>query len=186
MDALLLSLAAGVGLAALGTFVGRKYASKVPATPAKVPVVGNAALLDTMHPDAKAFALSVFAKALDTGIVTAIKVLSTRRLCATQNALYAQGRTKPGPIVTHARGCQSWHVAGRAVDFLPTPANTSTYKQIGDIAKELGGVWGGDFKVFDKETQEWKAFPDLGHIEFHPGLTISDVCPDPDKCVDHA
>lgn len=186
MDALLLSLAAGVGLAALGTFVGRKYASKLPSAPAAPASLANAKLLDTLHPDAKAFALSVFAKALDTEVATSIKVLSTRRLCATQNALYAQGRTAPGQIVTHARGCQSWHVAGRAIDFMPTPADAATYRKIGDIAKSLGGAWGGDFKVFDKTTQEWKAFPDLGHIEYHPGLTINDVCPDPDKCSDHA
>jgi len=185
METLLFALGAGIGLAALGTALGRRYAAKLPASASVVGVVG-ASLLDTLHPDAKTFALDVFAKALDTGVATSIKVLSTRRLCATQNALYAQGRTAPGPVVTHARGCQSWHVAGRAVDFMPTPATETTYRQIGDIAKSLGGAWGGDFKVRDKVTGEWKAFPDLGHIEYHPGLTISDVCPDPDKCDDHA
>lgn len=184
MDGLLLALGLGVGLAAIGAVAGRKFASLVPTKPLPLAIKGLA-LLDKLHPDAKRFALDVFARAFDEGIVTAVQITSARRLCATQNALYAQGRTTPGQIVTHARGCQSWHVAGRAVDFLPTPASGDTYRKIGDIAKSLGGVWGGDFKVFDKASGEWKLFPDLGHIEYHPGLTINDVCPDPDKCVDH-
>lgn len=36
-----------------------------------------------------------------------------------QDALYAQGRTKPGPIVTNARGGQSQHNYGLAVDLCP-------------------------------------------------------------------
>src|SRR5687768_1545080 len=34
-----------------------------------------------------------------------------------QNELYAQGRTKPGPIVTHAVGGRSYHNYRLAVDF---------------------------------------------------------------------
>jgi len=38
-----------------------------------------------------------------------------------QEELYAQGRTKPGPKVTNARGipAQSLHIGGHAIDFVP-------------------------------------------------------------------
>lgn len=36
-----------------------------------------------------------------------------------QDALYAQGRTAPGKIVTNAKGGQSWHNFGCAVDCDP-------------------------------------------------------------------
>jgi peptidoglycan L-alanyl-D-glutamate endopeptidase CwlK len=39
------------------------------------------------------------------------------RSIAEQNRLYAQGRTLPGPIVTNARGGQSIHNRGIAVDL---------------------------------------------------------------------
>jgi len=41
-----------------------------------------------------------------------------------QDALYAQGRTAPGEIVTNARGGESWHCLGCAVDLAPNTAGT--------------------------------------------------------------
>ena len=110
-----------------------------------------------------------------------IRLVSGRRSCALQNQLYAQGRSVPGTIITHARGCVSWHVAGRAVDFdfghpwstghRPTEAD---YAHVGALWESLGGVWGGHFA----------GFVDLPHLEYHPGLKIGDVCPNPDACQD--
>jgi hypothetical protein len=42
------------------------------------------------------------------------------------------------------------------------------YDELGDIGKSLGMRWGGDFA--------WGR--DAGHFEYHPGLTIEEVCPD--------
>ena len=39
-------------------------------------------------------------------------IYCTGRTPAEQDALYASGRTKPGPILTNARGLQSGHVYG--------------------------------------------------------------------------
>ncbi|MED0738884.1 M15 family metallopeptidase, partial [Aneurinibacillus thermoaerophilus] len=53
-----------------------------------------------------------------------IYVLITQgyRSIAEQNELYAQGRTKPGKIVTNAKGGTSYHNYGLALDFaLYTP-----------------------------------------------------------------
>jgi peptidoglycan L-alanyl-D-glutamate endopeptidase CwlK len=48
-----------------------------------------------------------------------IRVVQGLRTVAEQNALYAQGRTAPGKIVTNAPGGHSWHEFGLAVDCVP-------------------------------------------------------------------
>jgi peptidoglycan LD-endopeptidase CwlK len=46
-------------------------------------------------------------------------VIAGMRTWAQQDALYAQGRTVPGKIVTDARGGESWHNMGCAADCAP-------------------------------------------------------------------
>lgn len=46
-----------------------------------------------------------------------VRITSGNRTYAEQDALYAQGRTKPGPVVTNARGGQSNHNHGIAWDI---------------------------------------------------------------------
>ena len=77
-----------------------------------------------------------------------------------QNALYAQGRTKKGKIVTNARAGQSKHNFGKAVDFAFVVGgeiswDEKLYRNIGRWAKQVGLNWGGD----------WKSFKDLPHLE---------------------
>lgn len=62
-----------------------------------------------------------------------------------QDAIYAQGRTLPGEIVTHAKGGESWHNLGCAVDFVPMKDgkpvwNTSdpAWTKIIETGKSLG------------------------------------------------
>lgn len=109
---------------------------------------------------------------------------SARRTCAEQRGLYAIGRS-PGDarkVVTGAQGCRSWHVTGNAVDFdviLPnghTSTSRNDYAIVGAMAKQAGGKWGGDFANID----------DVGHVEYHPGVSIETVCPDPNACTDVA
>lgn len=66
------------------------------------------------------------------------------RTWAEQDALFAQGRTIPGQIVTHAKGGESWHNLGCAIDFVPMKAgdpvwNTSdpAWKRIIAIGKSM-------------------------------------------------
>lgn len=106
-----------------------------------------------------------------------LKVRSGRRTCAEQNAIYAQGREGGGDIVTYASGCTSWHVLGRAADLDPiTPSGQgqpeSVYRAAGNLWVSMGGVWGGNFP----------GFADIGHFEWHPGLTIEQACPSPSYC----
>lgn len=77
------------------------------------------------------------------------------RTTSEQQALYAQGRTKPGRIVTNADGIKkkSNHQGGRAVDCTfvdahgkPHWPDAAPWKEYGTAAKSLGLKWGGDFK----------------------------------------
>ena len=86
-----------------------------------------------------------------------------------QAALYAQGRTAPGNIVTKAKPGTSWHNFGLAFDVAvvvngqPTwPDDEALWSKVGDLGKRLGLEWGGDFA----------SFKDLPHFQFHPGLTL--------------
>src|SRR6478609_5661733 len=48
---------------------------------------------------------------------TAIRIVQGLRTIKEQDDLYAQGRTKPGKVVTNARGGSSFHNYGVAFDF---------------------------------------------------------------------
>ncbi len=97
-----------------------------------------------------------------------IEVVQGLRTFAEQDALFAQGRTKPGPIVTRARGGQSNHNYGLAVDLVPFNngqpnwnAPLSVWTTIGMAAHNLGLQWGGD----------WKKFVDKPHVQL-PGMSV--------------
>ncbi|MEK4474367.1 M15 family metallopeptidase [Paenibacillus sp. FSL R7-0048] len=103
------------------------------------------------------------------------------RTIAEQDALYAQGRTKPGSIVTNAKGGTSYHNYGLAIDFgllLPDGKQVSwDLKRDGDgdkvadwmevvqEAKALGFEWGGDFV----------SIKDAPHFQITFGLTTSQL-----------
>lgn len=87
-----------------------------------------------------------------------------------QDALYAQGRTKPGAKVTNARGGDSFHNYGVAIDIVfvvngkPSWSNNHAWKTLGNVGKKHGFEWGGD----------WTDFPDRPHFQMTMGYTLSD------------
>lgn len=112
-----------------------------------------------------------------TGLRLKIRPSGGRRTCETQNKLFEQGRQDTSEIVTNARGCQSWHVMGRAVDLDPVDASgrgrpDEDYRRLGSLWTAMGGFWGCHIK----------GFYDPGHFEWHPGLTLKEACPNPDLC----
>lgn len=130
-------------------------------------------LLEKLTPDTQAKALEFLAAAEAAGF--RLKIISTLRTCSEQNRLYAQGRTRPGKVVTHAQGCMSWHVLGRAFDVMivePRNPSIADWKRLGEVGKSIGLLWGGDFK----------GFFDGPHFEWHPGKTIADFCKNPARC----
>ena len=101
-----------------------------------------------------------------------------------QDELYSQGRTKPGQIVTNARGGDSLHNYGLAADYVldgqpdkpgiqwswDTKADFNAdgrgdWMQMGEIAGSCGLEWGG----------RWKRFPDLPHVQNRYGLTLAEI-----------
>lgn len=88
-----------------------------------------------------------------------IKITSTLRTAAEQDALYAQGRTKPGIKVTNLKGGQGIHETGQAFDVIPVNggyhAPQATWDKIGAIGEGLGLEWGGN----------WKSFKDMPHFQ---------------------
>src|ERR1051325_10733103 len=79
---------------------------------------------------------------------TQVEVVQGLRTFAEQDALFAQGRTKPGPVVTNARGGQSNHNYGLAVALClfvngkPDFTANSTFVAIGSEAVKRGLEWG--------------------------------------------
>jgi len=123
----------------------------------------------TLHFELQPLACRLIEEALERGI--SIKVISGLRSYEEQNELYAQGRTKPGKIVTQAKGGQSWHNFGTAFDIGVFSADGKTYygeskhyKTCGEIGESLGLEWGG----------RWK-FVDEPHFQLKLGLSISEL-----------
>jgi peptidoglycan LD-endopeptidase CwlK len=90
-----------------------------------------------------------------------IEVTQGLRTWAEQDALYAQGRTTPGEIVTHAPGGFSWHNFGLAVDLVPedlTPGqpdwnlNNPVWARMVSIAESVGLVSGAEWHGTDLDT----------------------------------
>jgi len=97
-------------------------------------------------------------------------VTSTYRDNASQEALYAQGRTKPGKIVTNARAGQSFHNYRCAFDVVPLrhgkpvwDSKDPVWQIIGQIGKKCGLEWAGD----------WKRFKEFPHFQYTGGLTLA-------------
>ncbi len=104
-----------------------------------------------------------------------VRIVQGIRSYKYQDELYAQGRTKPGKIVTKAKGGESWHNFGCAFDFgllhegrfvswdMREDLNhdgISDWLECVDIAKELGFEWGGDWEE-----------PDYPHFQMTFGLS---------------
>lgn len=95
---------------------------------------------------------------------TGIKLRVTQgfRSFAEQNALYEQGRSKPGKIVTNAKGGESYHNYGLALDVCEIRGRQAIWdcdwKKIAAIAKKLGWEWGGDWVRFKDKPHFQKAF----------------------------
>ena len=97
-------------------------------------------------------------------------VTCTYRDIESQKALYAQGRTKPGKIVTRANGGQSFHQYRVAFDTVPLVNGKPVWEdehlwhRVGALSQSFGLEWAGT----------WKRFSEEPHFQFTGGLTITD------------
>jgi len=100
-----------------------------------------------------------------------VLITSTYRDSESQNALYAQGRTTDGKIVTNAKAGQSFHNWRVAFDFCPIVNGKAQWSDLnlfatcGHIAEDVGLEWAGRWAGKFKET---------AHCQFTGGLTLAD------------
>lgn len=97
-------------------------------------------------------------------------ITSTYRDAASQNELYAQGRTKPGKKVTNAKAGQSYHNWRVAFDFVPLVNgkaqwnDAKLFTKCGEIAESVGLEWAG----------RWTKFREMAHCQYTGGLKLAD------------
>lgn len=123
-----------------------------------------------LHPTVKAKALQLQKIIADKYDLT-ILYTHGHRSNEQQANLYAQGRTRPGKIVTNAVAGHSYHNYGLALDFVPLInkkvawSRLDLFELVGKEAERLGFKWGGNFK----------SIKDRPHIELTFGLSIADL-----------
>lgn len=128
----------------------------------------NSRNLNDLIPLVKAKAEAFIQACADHGIE--VLITSTYRDAESQAALYAQGRTMPGPKVTNAKPGQSWHNWRVAFDFVPIVNgkaqwnDAALFVRCGEIAESVGLEWAG----------RWKTFTEMAHCQYTGGLTLAD------------
>ena len=123
--------------------------------------------LDDLDPRFRPMAEAFLANLKSAGVD--VVVICTLRTMNEQQALYDQGRTKPGPVVTRAKPGSSAHNYGLAMDCCPllngklawsAPDGDSVadaiWQQYGAIARQTGLEWGGD----------WVGFAEGAHVQY--------------------
>jgi len=108
-----------------------------------------------------------------------LRFAQTLRTFAEQEAIYAQGRTKPGPVVSHAPAGHSLHNYGLAFDIVilydkdgngtfetASWQENSHWQKVKDYFKSKGWTWGGDWAGKKRDSP---------HFEKRFGKTTSDL-----------
>jgi peptidoglycan L-alanyl-D-glutamate endopeptidase CwlK len=99
----------------------------------------------------------------------------TLRTFAEQNVLYAQGRTKPGKIVTNAKGGLSYHNYGMAIDIVLIANGAASWDSGKDFDADGKADWMevvSIFKQFGWEAGiDWK-FRDAPHFQKSLGYSV--------------
>jgi peptidoglycan L-alanyl-D-glutamate endopeptidase CwlK len=126
------------------------------------------ARIATLHPAIRSEAASILIESEKAGV--GIRITSALRTPAEQEALYAQGRTKPGRIVTNAKAWQSYHNYGLAVDICLLHKDGSvSWDRHEDLDADGLKDWDEVTKIFDKYGWEWagrwKTFPENPHYQ---------------------
>lgn len=143
--------------------------------------------INGLHPKLVPIAMAAFTEASKrlTGS-SILRIAYGLRSYAEQSNLYAQGRTKPGKIVTNSKPGFSYHNYGLAVDIVLLidkdgngtfeSASWDTLKdfdgdkmadwmEVVSVFKAAGFKWGGDFN----------SLKDYPHFEMSFGLSINDL-----------
>lgn len=112
----------------------------------------NSRNIDDLLPDVANLCRQFIEKCKEVGID--ILITSTYRDMESQAALYEQGRTKPGRVVTNAKAGQSFHNYRCAFDFVPLVNGKAIWDDIpiitkcGEIGGSVGLTWAGRWITF--------------------------------------
>lgn len=127
--------------------------------------------LDDLEPGTRTRAQRFLAACADADLD--ILIYCTYRTPEEQACLYAQGRVRPGAVVTNAKPWQSWHNWRRAFDFVPLTGGKpqwndhEAYAKAGAIAESVGLEWAGRWTGSLRET---------AHCQFRDGHTLAELC----------
>jgi len=120
----------------------------------------NSRDISLLRPDVAANCRKLLERCEEAGLN--VLVTNTVRDREYQSYLYAQGRTRPGDIVTNSP-TPTFHSdrAGLAFDFCENVkgheyADPTFFRRVAVLAKEMGFSWGGD----------WKSFADMPHLQW--------------------
>lgn len=131
-----------------------------------------------LHPIVKENRDKLISRAEEIGIT--IVITDGFRSISEQDRLYRQGRTEPGNIVTYAKGGESYHNYGLAIDFALKSEDgeiiwdterddngngRADWLEVAEIGKRLGFEWGGD----------WRNFKDYPHLQMTFDLSIEEL-----------
>ena len=132
----------------------------------------NSRKIEDLHPHVASLCRKFIEQCKEAGVD--VLVTSTYRDHESQNALYAQGRTAPGKIVTKAKGGQSFHNYKIAFDVVPlrngkavwgtSGEDGKLWQRLGEIGESLGLEWAG----------RWVSFKEYPHFQYTGGLKLAD------------
>jgi len=151
----------------------------------------NSRSLDDLLPQAKMRFLSMLSRcAADPWFIQnqiTVLVTSTERDDEAQDALYAQGRSKPGKIVTNARAGYSWHNHRCAGDVVPLRHGIAVWGTKGDgVDLDAGDDHTDDLEVWQRLAAHgeaaglewagrWESFKEFAHFQYTGGLTMAQM-----------
>ena len=119
--------------------------------------------LQTVHPELQRRILQLDQLLSITEIH--LRVTQALRTWPEQAALYAQGRTTPGAIVTEASPLYSMHCYGLAVDCVPDLPGLPTWRPDWALGDERWHTFLSQALVCGlAEGACWKTFPDAPHL----------------------
>lgn len=115
-----------------------------------------------------------------------VRVVQGLRTIAEQNALYAQGRTKPGAVVTNAKGGKSYHNFGLALDYaiMYDKDGNGEFEELSwnlvkDGDKDGRKDWDEVREAFEakgwKWGGKWRTLKDYPHLQKTFGFTTSQL-----------
>lgn len=124
--------------------------------------------IKVLHPKAVPIFTDFINECEDTFDIT-LKVIFGLRTFDEQAAIYAKGRTAPGPVVSNAKPGYSFHNYGLAIDIAELKDGKISwavkYEQFKPISDKYKLKWGGTFK----------SLVDKPHYELSFGFTIREL-----------